>query len=390
LGTCGNIVSPKAEITRILYTRAMEARQTGPRWPYPVVVVGYGHFGQALATLLTEAAVDFRVIDPHVEVPAHLNASGATAFAGARHVFLCVPVWAFGEVLAEIRPHLGAGHVVIDVSSVRSGPEDAMRASLDSEVPWVGTHPLFGPSSVAVGERPLRVVVTPNEVHEASVAEVVALYEHLGCRVKLEEAAEHDRRMAYSHALAFFVAKCLMDMGVPTDSDFVPPSFRSFARTVESVRSDAGHLFLSIQNLNPHSAEAREALLAGLERLHEELRDVDPAKLSEPITPALRIPDLGAAAPELRETRDHIDELDREIVRVIARRAQLSLRVGQIKREHGSGVRDPGRERKLLAERRKWALEEDLDPEAVTRVFEALMALARGAQEEERTRSNSH
>lgn len=359
----------------------------GPRWPHPVVVVGYGHFGQALATLLTEAAIDFRVVDPYVAVPAPLMASGAPAFAGARHVFLCVPVWAFGDVLAEIRPHLGADHVVVDVSSVRSGPEDAMRASLNSTIPWVGTHPLFGPSSVALGERPLRVVVTPNEMHEASVAEVVALYEHLGCEVKLEEAADHDRRMAYSHALAFFVAKGLMDMGVPTDSDFVPPSFRSFARTVESVRSDAGHLFLSIQNLNPYAAEARQELLAGLERLHEELRGVDPATMSEPVTPALQIPDLGTAAPELRETREHIDELDREIVRAIARRAQLSLRAGQIKREHGGGVRDPGRERELLAERREWALNEDLDPEAVARVFEALMALARGAQEEERRHS---
>lgn len=362
----------------------------GRRWRHPVVVVGYGHFGQALTTMLTEAAVEVRVVDPHVEVPAPLHASGADTFVGARHVFLCVPVWAFGEVLSEIRPRLGVDHVVVDVSSVRSGPEEAMRSLLGADVPWVGTHPLFGPSSVALGERPLRVVVTPNELHEDAVSEVVALYEHLGCHVKLEAAEEHDRRMAYSHALAFFVAKGLMDMGAPTGDDFVPPSFRSFARTVESVRSDAGHLFLSIQNLNPYSAEAREALLAGLTRLDDELKSVDPATLSETDVPALRIPDLGAAAPELHETRDHIDELDREIVRAIARRARLALRAGRIKREHGGGVRDPGRERELLAERRAWALEEELDPEAVARVFEALMALARGAQEEDRGESAPH
>ncbi len=299
-------------------------------------------------------------------------------------MFLCVPVWAFASVLREIRPHLSAGHVVVDVCSVRGGPEQAMRSLLGSEIPWVGTHPLFGPSSVARGERPLRVVVAPNELHPEAVAEVAALYEHLGCHVRTEHAADHDRRMAYSHALAFFVAKGLMDIDAPTDAEFVPPSFRAFASTVHSVRADAGHLFLSIQSLNPHAEEAREALLRELERLHEELKLVDPEALSEPAAPGFRIASPEASTPDLRETRDLIDEIDREIVRVIARRAQLALRAGRIKKDHGSGVRDTARERELLMERRLWAEAEDLDPEAVARVFEALMSLARRAQEEDR------
>ena len=55
--------------------------------------------------------------------------------------------------------------------------------------------------------------------------------------MKREAAADHDRRMAYTHALAFFIAKGLMDLDAPIDAAFVPPSFRWFARTIESVRS---------------------------------------------------------------------------------------------------------------------------------------------------------
>ncbi len=362
----------------------MSAEERTRAWTDPVVLVGYGHFGQALATLLGEANMSVRAIDPGVVIPEALCPLGPDPFAGARHVFLCVPVWAFARVLREIRPHLSARHVVVDVCSVRGGPEAAMRELLGSEVPWVGTHPLFGPSSVARGERPLRVVVAPNELHPGAVDEVVALYEQMGCHVRTEPAAEHDRRMAYSHALAFFVAKGLMDIDAPTDTEFVPPSFRAFAGTVDSVRSDAGHLFLSIQNLNPHAEEAREALLSELARLNDELKLVDPESLSEPAAPALRIASPEASTPDLVETRDLIDEVDRDIVRVIARRAQLALRAGRIKKEHGSGVRDAARERELLAERRRWAEEEHLDPEAVARVFEALMALARRAQEDDR------
>jgi len=347
-----------------------------------VLIVGYGHFGEALATLLGEAGIPTRAVDPVATVPASLCPTG-DPFAEARFVFLCVPVWAFHRALQDARPNLGPRHIVVDVSSVRSVPEKSMRALLGAEVPWVGTHPLFGPSSVALGERPLRVVVAPNEMHPGAAEEVAALYERLGCSVKRETPDEHDRRMAYSHALAFFVAKGLMDLNAPTEAEFVPPSFRWFARTVESVRSDAGHLFLSIQNLNPHAAQARQDLLNQLARLHDELAAVDPSLLAEPSAPGFRIPGLGDAAPELRETRDLIDDVDRELVRQIARRAQLALRAGRIKREHGSGTRDAERERRLLAERREWALREGLDPVAVARVFEALMALARGVQDEE-------
>jgi prephenate dehydrogenase len=347
-----------------------------------VLIVGYGHFGQALATLLQEAGVPVTAVDPTAPVPDSLRPSGPYPFADARFVFLCVPVWAFHAALRDARPRLGSGHVVVDVSSVRSVPERAMRELLGADVPWVGTHPLFGPSSVALGERPLRVVVAPNEQHPAAVEEVAALYERLGCAVKRETADEHDRRMAYSHALAFFLAKGILDMQAPTEAEFVPPSFGWFARTVESVRADAGHLFLSIQSLNPHAARARQDLLDELARLHDELAAVDPESLTEPSDPGFRIPGLGEAAPELRETRDLIDDVDRELVRQIARRAQLARRAGEIKREHGSGTRDADRERRLLAERREWAEREGLDPQAVARVFEALMALARGVQEE--------
>ena len=346
-----------------------------------VLIVGYGRFGQALATLLAESGMSVHAIDPFTDVPESLQPAQGDPFGGVRHVFLCVPVWAFHDALASVRDRLGPQHILVDVSSVRSGPERSMRELLGAEVPWVGTHPLFGPSSVALGERPLRVVVTLNELHPGAVAEVAELYERLGCVVRRETAEEHDRRMAYSHALAFFVAKAVMDIGVPTDVEFVPPSFRAFARTVDSVRSDAGHLFLSIQNLNPYAAGARDELLARLAQLHDELGGVDPELVDDALRPALAIPDLGARAPELKETRELIDEVDRDLVRVIARRMQLARRAGRIKNEHGSGVRDLKREEEVLEQRRHWARTEGLDPDGLVRVFEAVMAIARRVQE---------
>ena len=272
----------------------------------PVHIVGYGRFGAALADLFVEAGHAVRATDPVAEVPPEL--AGALP-AGPAAVVLCVPVQAVGDALASVEGTLGPEHLVVDVSSVRAPVEELFAERLGARVPWVGTHPLFGPSSIARGERPMRVVICPNDQHPDAAARAVALYRGIGCEVLEETAADHDRSMAYSHALAFYLAKGMLDIDATARTHFVPPSFQAMLRTIESVRSDAGHLFLAIERLNPYAAEARGDLLSALGRLHDELLAVDPTALDE--SGDLNIPDLGVAAPELGEVREAIDALDR-------------------------------------------------------------------------------
>ncbi|MEZ4416794.1 MAG: prephenate dehydrogenase/arogenate dehydrogenase family protein [Gemmatimonadota bacterium] len=345
----------------------------------PVTLVGYGRFGRALAGLLLEAGNEVVALDPEAEIPAGLvPGEGRVPFAPGCTVFLCVPVISFGEVLRGLRPRLDGADLVIDVSSVRTPMEAAMAETLGRAVSWVGTHPLFGPSSIALGERPLRVVVCPNPLHPDAASKAAALYRSLGCEVIEEETEAHDRGMAYTHALAFFLAKGMLDIEAVERSRFVPPSFRAMLRTIDSVRSDAGHLFYAIERMNPFADEARAELLDALARLHDELAATDPATYRT--AGGFAIPDLGQAAPELRETRDLIDELDRELIRMLARRAELARRAGRIKGGRSLPVRDPARERSLLDARRTWAESEQLDPGAVARIFEAVLSLARGVQ----------
>lgn len=345
----------------------------------PIVIVGYGRFGRALAELFVEAGHPVRALDPAAEVPAELRVSPAVALAGPAAVLLCVPVQAVGAAVDGLVEHLRPEHLVIDVCSVRAPVEEALRGRLGARVPWVGTHPLFGPSSIAHGERPMRVVICPNPGHPDAADRAASLYRGIGCEVLEETSADHDRSMAYSHALAFYLAKGMLDIEATERTRFVPPSFQAMLRTIESVREDAGHLFLAIERLNPYAAEARGDLLAALSRLHDELLAVDPETLEG--EGDLAIPDLGEAAPELHQVREVIDELDRELLRLIAQRTQVAARAGRIKGERSLPVRDPTRERRLLEERRAWASEEELDADGVARVFEELMNLSRRAQD---------
>lgn len=344
-------------------------------------VLGYGHFGRAFGALLREAGHAVRAFDPWQAIePADAVANPAALAAWADVVVLAVPVAAMGEALGGLRPRLEARHLVFDVGSVKTAPTALMGAVLGAAVPWVGTHPLFGPTSLALGE-PLTAVVCPNPLHPAAFETVCRLYETLGCRVIVKDAEAHDRGMADTHALAYFIAKALLDAGVEMDAQLAPPSARGLARTVASVRSDAGHLFTTVHRENPFSGDARRRFLDALHEADAALREIDAADPGPGLAPpALSIPDLGAQSPALREVRDLIDDIDRDLVRVLARRAQLAKRARTAKAGLGHGVRDARREDELLALRRSWAAEQGLDPVAIEGVFEAILRFSRRMQ----------
>lgn len=343
-------------------------------------IIGFGRFGRALGQLFEEAGHTVRAFDAAgVEAPAG-TATPAQLAASTDVIVLAVPIGAMRAALEAVRPHLGGDHLVLDVGSVKTVPVRAMREVLGGDVPWAGTHPLFGPTSLTLGERPLRVVITPATEHPSAAERARTLYERAGCEVVFEEAEAHDRVMAETHALAYYVAKGVMDAGLKLDAELAPPSSQAILRTVEAVRSDAGHLFAALHLDNPYAADMRQRFLDALAEIDRTLQTTGPT--TEERVEAFSIPDLGARSPEIRQVRDLIDDVDRELVGLLARRLLLSKRAGRAKAEIGAAVRDPQREAKLLAERRRWAESLGLDPDEVERLFQAVLRFSRKVQSE--------
>lgn len=341
-------------------------------------ILGYGRFGRALGELLHEAGHAYRAWDPGTEVPAERCAANLQTLAAASEALvLAVPLAAQAAALASLRPHLQPGQLVFDVGSVKAGPCALLDAQLGAAVPHAGTHPLFGPVSLARAERPLRVVLCPSAQHPAAADRVQVLFESLGCEVLRQTAEDHDRVMATTHALTFFIAKGLLAVGAGAELPFTPPSFHAIARTLESVQEDAGHLFAALQNQNPFAAGAREGLLEALTAIHRNLAEAVASGADEQ---QLAIPDLGTRSPALQEARDHIDALDQELVALLARRTDLVLRAGRAKAELGLPVHDPEREAAQLQARRAWAEAANLDTQGVEEVFRAVLRASRTAQ----------
>jgi prephenate dehydrogenase len=368
-----------------------------------VAILGYGRFGRALGGLLSEAGIPHRAHDPLSDVsPEYRAGSLHDLVKAAAFVVVAVPVTRMRAALSDLRPHLGPEQVVLDVGSVKVHPAAALADIMGDAIPWCATHPLFGPSSLALAERPLRVVVCPAPEKyghaRAAAARVRELYQRIGCEVIEQTPEGHDRVMAHTHALTFFVAKGMIDAGAGMDVPFAPPSFQAISRAIETVRADAGHLFAAIARDNPFAAEARKQLVQALSAIDRALDssgeragaahageagaagDASVDGPSPDSTGRFAIPDLGERSPELRQTREHIDAVDRQIVRLLGQRAQLSLRAARAKAQLGAPVLDGMRETEVMGARRAWAEELKLDTEAVADVFRAILTMSRRAQ----------
>jgi prephenate dehydrogenase len=348
-----------------------------------VAIVGYGRFGRALASLFMDAGAIVRAYDNQASIPVTLATSSLeTLVRGANYIVLAVPISAQRLVIEEIAPFLDPSQIVLDVGSVKVGPVRVLADVLGNRIPWIGTHPLFGPTSLALAEKPLRVIVCPNPMFPLATERVKKLYESSGCEVWEESPEVHDRHMAETHALAFFVAKGILEARMGLDIPHAPPSFQAITRTVDVVRSDAGHLFAAIQRENPYAAEARKKFIDSLLQVDARLRaDVFAHGENGVSSRDLAITNMPTPAPDLRETRELIDDIDRELLTLLTRRMELARRAKRAKAQLGMGIVDPVRETELLERRRHWANEEGLDAEGVVEIFEAILRLSRNVQQ---------
>lgn len=79
-----------------------------------------------------------------------------------------------------------------------------------------------------------------------------------------------------------------------------------------------------------------------------------------------------------------VDAIDRDLVRLLAKRRDLSLAIGRIKAARGLPVQAPDREEELLAVVREEALIQGLDPSYVEGLFLEILADSRAAQRRDR------
>jgi prephenate dehydrogenase len=232
------------------------------------IVVGIGRGQANLDAASTRAIID-RGVRVDADWPAEL--------ADADLVLLAAPVAQYPALLAPMAGRLGPRTIVTDAGSTKQDVIAAARGALGAAfAKFVPGHPIAGTehsgadAAFAALFRERNVVLTPTAATDpAATATVAALWEACGSRVRILEAAAHDRIFAAVSHLPHLLAFALVDaFAARPDADeiflFAASGFRDFTR----IAGSAPEMWRDIALAN------RDALLAEVTAFRTQLERI--------------------------------------------------------------------------------------------------------------------
>ena len=128
-----------------------------------------------------------------------------------------------------------AGSLLMDLTSIKVKPVEAMRKFTPSDVEILGTHPMFGPTISTI--RGQTVILVPVKGRSEKWFPVIKeLFEESGAHVEITTAVEHDRLVSVVQGLTHFA---YISIGTTIDRlDFDVKRSRKFVSPVYDIMLD--------------------------------------------------------------------------------------------------------------------------------------------------------
>jgi len=261
------------------------------------IVGGAGKMGQWIARFLLAEKMHVILIDSNEgrlsAARKELKVKGTTDLgevSTADFIIISVPIAAFQQTVKELSRFVRKGQTVIDITSVKVMPVEAMHKYLGGCL-VLGAHPVFGPGAGELDGH--NVVLTPTSDSEKALAEQAKSFlEKRGAQVKLMTPAEHDRLMAVVLGLAHYIAIVSGDtlLGLDNLADMELASgvtFRVLMTLVASVLSEDPSLYASIQTNLPELPAIQKEFIDKASQWAELVKQKDSAEFVRRMT-ALR------------------------------------------------------------------------------------------------------
>ncbi|RZN42987.1 MAG: prephenate dehydrogenase [Methanosarcinales archaeon] len=188
-------------------------------------------------------------------------------------VVISVPIDATEATIEEIAPKMVRGSLLMDMTSIKKSPLDAMERLAPEGVEVIGTHPMFGPSIPDI--RGQTVMITPSSRCGRWLPYIINLLDGEGANVEVVDAGMHDRVMAVVQGLTHFAYISIgatfqsLDFEVSESRKFMSPVYEIMLDFVGRILGQNPHLYAMIQTNNPAVAEVREAFITECIRLSE-------------------------------------------------------------------------------------------------------------------------
>jgi prephenate dehydrogenase len=253
--------------------------------PFKVLVVGgAGGMGRWCAGVFKSAGFDVYISsrrDASAEARSMgVKVSGPEEAGSFDVVVLSVPMDTVEDVASAVAPAMRPGSLLMDLSSLKKTPLEAMLRHAPPGVEVIGVHPLFGPAGDPRGRN---IVLVPTGRSERWLSVLHDIFRDAGLEVLEATAEEHDRNMAVVQGLTHFMyvalgralEKAHADLGQA--SAFRTPVYGVTKEMLGRVLSQSPELYALIQS----SEYARLLRRAYVEACQELASELDEGKLRE-------------------------------------------------------------------------------------------------------------
>ncbi|MFH1003444.1 MAG: prephenate dehydrogenase [Chloroflexota bacterium] len=228
------------------------------------IIGGSGQMGQWLARFLRqdgqEVVITGRDQARLREASRELGVAAAPlseAVEGADAVVISVPIDSVAEVARQLGPHTRAGQAIIDITSVKVSPLEALHRHIKAGT-VLGVHPMFGPGARGLAHQ--NFILTPTGPAEAELAGKVSRYlAERQASATLMTPEEHDQTMAVvlglSHFVAIVAADTLLELDHLQESQSISgSSYKLLLALAEGVVSQEPAFYASLQMSLPNMA----------------------------------------------------------------------------------------------------------------------------------------
>lgn len=264
------------------------------------LIGGTGEFGRLFAQIFKEEGHNVTITGRDKEKGAKVARTigvkftddNKTAASDSDIVIISVSIENTVAVIEEVAPFLKNGSLIMDFTSVKMKPVEALEANTPEDVEVIGTHPMFGPRVGSLEGQ--TVILTPIRAAKW-MGFIEDFFKKQKARLFISTPEEHDRAMAIVQGLTHFAylttASTIKDMGVDVDATrkFASPIYELMLDFIARIVGQNPHLYASIQMHNPYVKEVHETFIKQAQKIKEIVEKGDIESFVKIMTSSARI-----------------------------------------------------------------------------------------------------
>jgi len=286
------------------------------------IIGGTKGLGKTLAIILSEENFDITITARDAsygekvakEIGVKFSSNNQKTASLSDIVILAVPIDSTISVIEEIASFLKEGSLLLDTTSVKVAPTEAMAKLLPANVEFIPTHPVFGPRTSSFNGQV--VVLTPIKKGKW-YPKVINFLKNHKTRVIESSPKEHDDMMSIVQILTHFsyistaVAMERLGVNISQTRKFASPIYNLMVDMISRIVSQNPFLTYSIQIENESGEKVRTVFTETVNELNEILSLEEENDFIELVSEATKnMDDIQAA---LGRSDKAIDSLTREL-----------------------------------------------------------------------------